>query len=114
MPYELYWDGDCELVRSYRKAHEKRTSHANFEAWLQGLYIYEALCDVSPVLHAFAKNGTKPIPYPNAPHPITEEEAKANEEEEERRHYAETKAKILEWAAGVNAKFAAKGGKQDG
>ena len=30
---------------------------------MQGLYIYEALCDVAPILHAFAKPGTKPLPY---------------------------------------------------
>ena len=35
----------------------------NYAAWLQGAYIYDALCAVSPILHAFAKGGTKPIPY---------------------------------------------------
>ena len=40
----------------------------------EGMYIYDALCKVSPVLHAFAKNGTKPIEYPSEPYPLTQKE----------------------------------------
>ena len=39
-------------------------------AWLQGMYIYEALCDVSPVLHAFAKRGARPMPYAEKPYDL--------------------------------------------
>ena len=35
--------------------------------WEQGLYIYEALCDVSPILRAFSK-ATKPLQYPQQPY----------------------------------------------
>lgn len=114
MTYEQYWDGDCELVRYYRKAHEMRISQQNYEAWLNGLYIYEALCNVSPVLHAFAKNGVKPIPYPSEPHPITAEEIQRHKEIEERRRFEKIKAKTEAWAAGVNARFAKAGGENSG
>lgn len=38
------------------------------QLWLQGVYIYEALIKVAPILHAFAKNGTKPEPYSDKPY----------------------------------------------
>ena len=62
MTEEQYWDGDPELVKYYRKAEEIRNEKRNQELWLQGMYIYEALCDASPIFHAFAKKGTKPRP----------------------------------------------------
>jgi hypothetical protein len=68
MTYDQYWNEDCELPKYYRQAHELKTTRKNQELWLQGMYIYEALCDVSPVLHAFAKKGTKPQPYTERPY----------------------------------------------
>lgn len=93
------------LARYYRKAEELRRKRKNEELWLQGMYIYEALCDVSPVLHAFAKKGTKPVPYPDHPYALTatdrEEEKKLNEqrEREKARQYMEAKM------AAINKRF---------
>jgi len=84
MTYDQFWNQDCSLVKAYRKADELRRKRINEEAWLQGAYIYNALCCVSPVLHAFAKNGTKPEPYMEKPIPITEEDQRIREEEEMR------------------------------
>ena len=85
MTYEQYWEGDCTLTKYYRKADEIRKERLNEELWLQGMYIYEALCDVSPVLHAFAKKGTKPQPYSAKPYAITETQHKRAEEEKARK-----------------------------
>ena len=71
MSPEQYWDGDPTLAKHYRKAEELRRKRRNEELWLQGMYIYEALCDVSPVLNAFAKRGTKPRPYSDHPYALT-------------------------------------------
>ena len=71
MPYDLYWNGDPALVKCYRKADEIRLERLNQEKWLQGMYIYEAICDASPILRPFAKKGTKPVPYVDAPYPLT-------------------------------------------
>lgn len=64
--------------------------------WLQGLYTYEAVCDVSPVLHAFAKQGTKPIPYREKPFELkSAEPVQETEEEKEKREENERlRAKI--------------------
>ena len=85
MTYEQYWDGDCALVKYYRKAEEMRNEKRNQELWLQGMYVYEAICDVSPILHAFAKKGAKPHPYPSKPYAINEKQMKQEREEKERK-----------------------------
>ena len=43
-----YWEGDCSLTRYYRKAYKIKQEEINNNAWLQGLYIYDA---VSTSLH---------------------------------------------------------------
>lgn len=82
MTYEQFWYQNCDLVKAYRKAEELRQRRRNQELWLQGRYIYDALCAVSPVLHAFAKNGTQPQPYLEKPYPSDKEESKAREQEQ--------------------------------
>ena len=85
MTSEQFWEGDCTLVKYYRKAEEVRNEKRNQELWLQGMYIYEAICDVSPILHAFAKKGAKPHPYPSKPYAITEKQIRQEREEKERK-----------------------------
>ena len=55
MTEEQYWDGDCTLTRYYRKADDLRTERVNREMWLQGMYIYDAVSILSPILRSFAK-----------------------------------------------------------
>ncbi len=71
MTEEQYWDRDASLVEYYRKAEEIRRDRVNQEFWLQGMYIYDSLLRVSPILQAFAKKGTKPKPYVDEPYPIS-------------------------------------------
>ena len=59
----------------------------NTQLWLQGAYFYEALTRVSPILHAFAKRGTKPVPYLEQPLSITEEQERRKQEEKQRKVY---------------------------
>jgi len=99
MTYDQYWNDDCMLVKYYREAHRLRNERKNQELWLQGLYIYEALCDVAPILHAFAKSGTKPRPYLSKPFPITMEEVKRDKEEQEKLNRQKAKALFEAWAA---------------
>ena len=83
MTEEQYWDRDCTLVKSYRKAEEFRKERVNQEMWLQGMYIYDAVSRLSPILRAFAKKGTKAQPYVEEAYPInkkTVEEAEIKKE----------------------------------
>lgn len=69
MTYEEYWDGDCDMAPAYREAYRLKQEEKNREAWLQGMYVYEAICDASPILHAFARPGTRAHPYAKEPYP---------------------------------------------
>ena len=108
MTPEQYWEGDCMLTKYYRKAEELRNEKRNQELWLQGMYIYEALCDVSPILHAFAKKGTKPTPYSAKPYSLTEQQVKRDEEEKQRKLQEKGKRFMEAIAVSVNKKFEGK------
>lgn len=85
MTYEQFWDGDPTLAKYYREAEEIRNEKKNQELWLQGAYIYEAIADLSPILHAFTKKGTKPEPYADSPYPITKKQQERIRLEKERK-----------------------------
>lgn len=70
MTEEQYWDRDCCLVKFYRQAEDLRKERVNEEAWLQGMYVYDAIARIAPILHAFAKKGTKAQPYVEEAYPI--------------------------------------------
>lgn len=84
MTYDQFWNDDPWLCKYYREAEELRNEKKNQELWLQGLYIYEALCDVTPVLHAFAKKGVKPHPFSDAPYAITKKQRDKKEKNTEK------------------------------
>lgn len=108
MTPEQYWDGDPMLVKYYREAECLRRQRVNEELWLQGLYVYEAICDVAPVLHAFAKRGTKAHPYIDAPYPIDRVQKELQEETKEKAVFDKGMVKMEAFMAAHNKKFAEK------
>lgn len=88
MTYDQFWKDDPTIAKYYLEAYkikEKREAEkAKWAMWEQGLYIYEAICDVSPILRAFSKT-TKPLPYPEKPWGLEEDkekQSKTNAQEE--------------------------------
>lgn len=116
-PYYLYigmteaqfWNGDVWLVKAYRKAYDLKRQEQNQMLWLQGLYIYEAIANLSPLLRAFTKN-PKPIPYPSEPYPLDKKDIEDKKEKEHEQAKTMQKDKLLAWAKAVNKKKE----KQDG
>lgn len=101
MSYDDFWNGDVCMVRAYRKAQELRDRRRNQDFWLQGMYIYEALCDVSPLFRFSMQKGTiKPEPYVKEPYPITAGEVRERQDREARKKEERMKA---EFAAFVEA-----------
>lgn len=90
-----YWYGEPNLTKYYRDAFELKKEQENEKLWLQGLYIYEALCKVSPVLNAFAKKGTKPIAYSTKPYALSEKENKKREIQEQYENTQRLKAFLM-------------------
>lgn len=96
MSYDEYWNQDCLLVKYYRKAQKLKNEQINQQEWLLGLYIYEVLGDIAPILHDFVKKGTKARPYPKEPFPISQEEVERREEKTLMEHRENLKNKLKE------------------
>lgn len=108
MTYEQYWYGDPYICKYYYDAYKIKTQIKDEEMHRQGMYYYEALCDVSPVLHAFSKKGTKPLPYSERPYGISFENIEKTEEEKEKEAENERlKAQLLfsNYFRGLKKKF---------
>ena len=108
MTPEQYWDGDPQLAKHYRKADEQKRQRKNQELWLQGMYIYEALCDVAPIFHAFAKRGTKPTPYTDHPYSITAKEREGEKKLQEERERDKARRYMESQMAKLNKRFESK------
>lgn len=73
-----YWEGDCSLTRYYRKAYKLKQEEINNNAWLQGLYIYDA---VTTALHnALRGKNTKAKEYAKQPYNYEKNEEKSEYE----------------------------------
>ena len=83
MSYEQFWDESPYLVLTYRKAFRIRKELENEMAWVQGLYIYDA---IAVCLHnVLRKRGQKCDNYIEKPidiFPLTPTEKKRREREE--------------------------------
>ena len=108
MTPEQYWDGDPLLAKYYRQADELKRNRKNQELWLQGMYIYEALCDVAPVLQAFANKGTKPAPYTDHPYSLTTKEREDEKKQREKRDREKAKRYMEAQMAKLNKRFESK------
>ena len=74
---------------------------------MQGVYVYDALCRVSPILHAFSKSGTKPLPYVEKPYMSTFDEKKNKELKEKEKENAVLVARLQfdNWMKATNKQF---------
>lgn len=92
MTYAEYWDGDAQMPRFYRRAEEMRRRRENFNAWLQGAYVYEAIRDLAPSINPLTK--AKPKPYRDVVIPILPSEQREHEERKKKERYEESLARF--------------------
>ena len=71
-----YWDGDALLPKYYRKAYRMKQDNANQQAWLHGLYIYDALMSALSHLNPNKNSHTN---YTESPYSFDKEKNKENE-----------------------------------
>lgn len=106
MTYDEFWYQDVSRVIAYRRAHEIRERRENWGYWLQGAYIYDALCNASPLFRFSMKRGSiKPEPYAKEPYPITEAELREKEERDARAREERLKAEFALFAQQMRAKM---------
>ncbi len=100
-----YWDGDATLVKAYKKAAELKLEQENSKLWLQGAYIYEAFGRIAPLLHPFPGGDVKAQPYLEQPYALTEQAAKKQQEEKERREFENMMRTMRKFADEHNERF---------
>ena len=77
--------------------------------------MYEAIGALAPILHAFAKNGTKPNEYLKEPFPMSEQEIQERKERDERLAYERGMQRMKALAESMNKKFKEKqSGQEEG
>lgn len=112
--YDEYWNGDYTRLKYYRQAEEYRQERDNEAAWLQGLYVYEAVGCLAPILHAFAKCGTKPKKYPEEPFAVTARQRRQKDEKEKLNAAEEIQSRTMKWVNSMRRKFSGKESKNNG
>lgn len=101
MSYDEYWNGDNEAPKMYRLAYQEKMRHENQMAWVQGMYVYEAIMDVAPILRAFSK-ARRPHPFRDAPYEIFAEDKEKREQDEAMAKYERMKEKVAAFADAFN------------
>lgn len=83
MSYHDFWYGPAFMTTFYKDAHKLRLRQQDENNWMLGMYVYEAILDCSPILHAFSKKGTKPLPYAEKPYLMEKLQEKTEAEKEQ-------------------------------
>lgn len=102
MSYHDFWYGPAFMTTFYKDAHKLRLRQQDENNWMLGMYVYEAILDCSPILHAFSKKGTKPLPYAEKPYLMDKFETKTEAEKEQ-----EAENERLKFAVQMNNWFRA-------
>lgn len=107
MSYDEYWHGEAYRTKFYRETHELEVKHKDEEFWMQGMYIYDAICRVAPILHAFSKSGTKPLPYIEKPYlsELTKEMTKEEKEQQIENERLIAQIHFEQWARATAERF---------
>ena len=98
MTAEEYWDGDNDLPKYYREAYKLKQEQLNHEAWLYGLYVYDA---VSSVMSHLNKNKSDHKSYAEKPYDFTPK----GEEERVIEAKAQAEVWLKSWVAATQKKF---------
>lgn len=107
MSYDEYWHGDAYIVKYYKEAYKLKLQAQDENNWMQGMYVYEAILDCSPILHAFSKKGTKPLQYATKPYLIDKFRKKTKQEIEREKENERLKfiVQMENWFNATKQKF---------
>lgn len=113
MTCDEFWFGKPERARYYRKAYELKKKQLNEQLWLQGMYVYEAIRDVAPILVTNPSENAKIQEYSNEPYALTVKEQKEREQKELERRQKAMMNRFSAMSVMINQKFK-KGGDDNG
>lgn len=90
MSYDQYWHDDPKLINCFIEADEIRQRKKNYELWVQGFYVYQAIGSLIHLANPFSKE-RRAKPYLKEPIPLTQKE----KEEAEERAYQRFKEQMF-------------------
>ena len=107
MSYNDFWYGPAFMTTFYKDANKLKIRQQDENNWMIGMYVYEAILDCSPVLHAFSKKGTKPLPYADKPFLMDKlnEKDEINEEQEQENERLKFMIKMNNWFRATKKQF---------
>lgn len=81
MSYDEFWHRNTKAHKAYREAWEQKKQYRNWEMWWQGMYVYDLLMKLAPILRTtFGKGRVEPGKYAEEPYPLTQKDAEAMKE----------------------------------
>lgn len=100
MSSEEYWEGDISLPRYFLKAYKMRQEQTNYDAWLHGLYVYDA---VTSAMTRLSDKKSQHKDYASKPYSFE----KTEETEEQEKELAEAQAEVWmrSWAMATQRHF---------
>lgn len=81
MTWEQFWHGERGIHKIFRDAETFRREQSNYDAWLQGLYVYRAVnCGFDAFGMGLSGKHGKPLQYLEYPIAITKREKEAEKQ----------------------------------
>ena len=102
MSYAEYWRGDNDAPRHYREAYRKKQEQVNHEAWLHGLYVYDAL--MSALSH-MNQNKSTHSKYAEKPYSFTPDEIEKDNENKVIEAQAQAEVWMKSWVSATQKMF---------
>lgn len=97
-----YWDGDNDLPRYFRKAFKMKQEQTNREAWMHGLYVYDAV--VSAMSH-LNQNKSSHKNYAPEPYSFTKEDIERENEQKVAEAEARAEVWMKSWVSATQGMF---------
>lgn len=97
-----YWDGDPLLPRYFRRAFKMKQERENEQAWLNGLYVYDAMMSALTHLDKDKHNHKN---YASKPYSFTPEEAEKERQDKVEEAQAQAEVWMKTWAAATQKMF---------
>lgn len=104
MTYEQFWDGEAELPKYFREAHELRLREQNRMMYYQGAYVYSAVLALVPVLRPLSK-AKEPAPYLDDVIPLSAKEAEEIKERKDKEKFEKGLENMKTLAQRLNTQF---------
>lgn len=102
MSYDEYWRGDPAAPKYYREAYKARQEQVNHEAWLHGLYVYDAL--MSALSHMNTNKSTH-SKYAEKPYSFTPKDKEKDEQNKVIEAQAQAEVWLKSWVSATQGMF---------